>query len=241
MRFLFLLLLLQACSGSNPRGLLRIGIDPHWYPLDFGTQTSYVNGYAEDLLLEMARYTGMEFERIPANWDTLLEGLEKNRYDAVLTSMPPYEYQTAKYEFSSNFLDLGPVLIFPLHAPETNLSKLDGAFVGIVANDPAALLLEKPPVIIRSYPSIPALLDALVKGDIQAALLDQIPAANYVSDLYADKLQIVGGPLNDKGLHLIAPKDKKKAATAFSKGLDSLRKRKTLDALREKWGLASKG
>lgn len=235
---LFVLALLAcgcSCGNGSPRGAMRIGIDTQWYPLDFGHQTSYVNGYTEDLLLEMARYSGMQFELVTANWDTLVDGLKEDKYDAILTSMPPYEYNTAKYDFSKNYLDLGPVLIVPTGATQTDLSKMNGAMVGIIANDRAALVLEKyPTILIRRYNSIPDLLNAVATGEIQAALLSRIPAVNYVSDLYAGALQIVGAPMTDAGLHLVAPKGRIKG---FSKTLEALRKRKTLDALLKKWQL----
>ncbi|HSX10273.1 MAG TPA: transporter substrate-binding domain-containing protein [Chlamydiales bacterium] len=238
MRLLFLfLLILHGCGGSS-RGTLRIGIDPNWYPLNFGQQASYVNGFTEDMLIEMARYSGIEFEKIPANWDTLLDGLTEKRYDAVFTSMEPYVFNTAKYDFSANFLDLGPVLIVPVAAPSTQLSKMDGQLIGIISGDPAALVLEThPSLVIRSYPSVPDLLNAVARGDIQGALLDRIPAVKFTNDLYAGKLKIASAPLTQKGLHLIAPKNRSNVVKVFMKNLESLKRRKTIDALQKKWQL----
>lgn len=235
-RFLLLIFFAYGCGcGGGPRGTIKIGVDPKWYPIDFGAQTSYVNGYTEDLLLEMARYGGLQFELITANWDNLTEGLRERKYDAILTSMAPYEYNTAKYDFSKNFLDLGPVLIVSQDSKNDELSKLNGEMVGIVTNDQAALILEKQPqIIIRSYKSIPDLLNAIVAGEIQAAILSRIPALNYVSDLYNGKLKIVGHPMTEAGLHLVAPKGR---IGSFNKTLEALRKRKTLDTLQKKWQL----
>jgi polar amino acid transport system substrate-binding protein len=217
-------------SGST----MRVGVDTKWYPLDFGPQTSYVNGFTEDLLLEMARYNGMQFEMISANWDTLLDGLKANKYDAILTSMPPYEYNMAKYEFSKNYLDLGPMLIVQAASNAKDLSDLGRQMVGIITNDTTALILEKhPTIIIRSYSSIPDLLNAVASGDIQGALLARIPAVNFVGDLYINTLKIVGEPLSDAGLHLVAMKGTR--IQGFTKTLDSLKKKKTLSTLLKKW------
>lgn len=240
MHFIVLLaLFLCGCScSSSPRSVLRIGVDANWYPLNFGSQTSYVNGFTEDMLIEMAHYSGIEFEKVPANWDNLYDGLREKRYDAILTSLPPYVFNMAKYDFSANYLDLGPVLIVPTDAPKTELSKMDGSLIGIITNDPAALVLETfPTLVIRNYSTIPELLDALAAGAIQGALLDRIPAVNFVSDLYAAKLKIVSAPLTDKGLHLIAPKGNNSLVKAFNKNLEVLKRRKTLAALQKKWQL----
>lgn len=228
-----------SCSSDGKSGAVRIGIDPYWYPIDFGQQESYVNGFTEDLLLEVARHSGLHFERITANWDNLLDGMREKKYDAIITSLPPYEFNTAKYDFSETILDLGPVLIVPVNAAQTELSKMGGELVGVVTGDPAVLQLQKyPDIIIRNYNSIPELLNALTAGDIEGALLNRIPAANFVSDLYAGKLKIASSPMTDAGLRLVLPKGKQQHfLTLFNKSLSSLNKKKKLKALLKKWNL----
>lgn len=237
-RFLhWILLIFLACScGSNlPRGTLRIGVDASWYPLDFGPQTPLVNGYTADLLLEMARYSGMHFELVSANWDALAQGLGEKKYDAILSSMEVNEYLSAKYDFSDNYLDLGTVLIVQMKSDAVDLARMKGSMIGIVANDKTALVAEKyPTLIIRSYSSIPDLLNAVAAQEIQGALLSRIPAVNFVRDLYADRLKIVGQPLTGAGLKLVAIKGR---AGAFNQTLETLRKRKTLETLLKKWQL----
>lgn len=234
-RLFLLSLFFYGCSCNSNGGRFRIGYDPNWYPTDFGSQTSYINGYAENILLEMARNSGMHFELIKASWDNLYDGMLQDKYDAIFTTLPPYEYNLAKYDFSENFLDLGPVLIVPKKAEKNSLEKLGGDLVGIVTNDPAELILSQySTIIVRYYPSIPELLDACAKGEIDGALLAFIPAANYLSDLYSGVLQIAGNPLTNQGIHLVGPKGK---IHAFNKQLSLLKKKHMLDKLRAKWQL----
>ncbi|PIS02189.1 MAG: hypothetical protein COT85_06560 [Chlamydiae bacterium CG10_big_fil_rev_8_21_14_0_10_42_34] len=226
-----------SCGSSSFGGKMKVGVDPYWYPLDFGAQNAYVNGYTEEMLLEMSRYSGMDFELIQANWDTLVDGLNKKKYEAILTSMPPYEYNTAKYEFSENFLDIGPVLIVSSGSNVNELSAMEKGTIGVIVNDSTVLVLEKhPTLIVRTYNSITALLNAVVMGDIQGALLAKIPAVNYVGDLYAGKLKIVGAPLTDAGLHLVALKGAN--LRIFNKTLRTFSRKKTLEELQKKWDLA---
>ncbi len=236
LRFFFLILVFASCSYSS-RGKLRIGIDPSWYSANLGAQTSYVNGYTEDVLLELSRYSGMQFELIRANWDSLLDGMREHKYDAIISLLPPHEYNLAQYDFSDNLLDLGPVLIVPTGSNQTSLKDLEGDLVGIIANDPAELILAKhPTIVVRYYSSIPDLLTALSLGEIQGALMNQIPAINYVSDLYTGTLQIVGKPLNSEGIRLVGPKGR---IDAFNKNFTSLRKQKKIEELQKKWELGS--
>ncbi len=239
--FLSLFLVSCSCESSARSGKLRIGVDPSWAPLNFDELQPYVNGYTEDVLLEVSRSSGLEFEKVTANWDSLLEGMRKGQYDAVLTSMPAYTFNLAKYDFSQDFLQLGPVLITTPSGKYTELQQLSGELVGIISGDPAVLVLQKyPEVIIRNYNSIPELLDAVENQEIEAAVLDRLPAVNYVNDLYQGKLKVVSEPLTSVGLHLIVPKGKsEELIRSFNKSLERFEKKKTLVDLQKKWNLAS--
>lgn len=227
------------CGCSKEHASLRIGIDPNWHPLDFQAQQPFVNGFIEDLLQEVASYSGMRIERIEANWDSLLDGMREKRYDAVLTSIPPYNFNLAKYDFSQNVLDLGPVLILQEGSKAGNLDDLSQELVGIISGSDASLILQKhADILMRSYPSVPVMLDALTDGDIKGALLDRLLASNYVRDLYAGALKVSGKPLSPKGLHLAVLKGQQKhALELFEKSLEHLQKKKKMQALLAKWQL----
>lgn len=234
--FFFLCFLCMACTGRSQR-LLKVGVDPFWLPNNFGLQTSYINGYTEELLLAVAEENGSNFGLYQTNWDSLLAELRRKKYDAVITSLPRYEFNEAMYDFSENILDLGPVLIVTKQNPLNHLEQFKGKTIGAIIQDPAMLILEKHPVLIRSFNSIPELLNAVVTGEITGAILDRIPAVNYVENLYAEQLQIASPPLNDQGLHLVTLKGKGHLVKRFNKGLNALIKKKQVSALQRKWNL----
>lgn len=233
-----MVILFSACGSQGGRAV-RIGVDSTWAPIDFEELQPYVNGYVEEFLLEVARYSGLEFEKVPANWDTLFDGMREGKYDAVLSSMPPYVFNAAKFDFSENFLDLGPVLITSSDESYKNLSSLSGELVGVLSDSPTVLLIERhPKIIIRSYSSIPDVLNAIVDGEIEAALLDRLPAVAFVRDLYAGKLKIASDPLTDVGLHLVTPKGKMhRLMQSFNNALSTFKKKKKLEAFQKKWNL----
>lgn len=243
MRWLSLLLLSMFCFScasdvDGRKGRLRIGVDPSWAPLNFEELQPYVTGYTEDCLLEIARYSGLEFEKVNANWDSLLDGMRTGAYDAVITSLPPYEFNVAKYDFSADLIQLGPVLITETASKQMKLDDLSHELVGVIKNDPAMLAVERYPlVIIRSYNTIPELLDAVASGELAAAVLDRLWAASFVNDLYNGKLKIASEPMSDLGLHLIAPKGKyERLIRSFDKSIKQLKKKK-FPELQKKWNL----
>lgn len=244
MRFIlhFLLALVLAgcgCGTDFGSSHLKIGVDPSWYPLDLGLQQSYLNGFTEDFLMEVAFGERIQFERVSANWDTLLDGLKEKKYDAILTSLPPYGFNEAKYDFSSPILRFGPVLIVAADSKETDLTKMNENLIGFVANSSSEEILQKyPNVMIRPFPSIAEMLDAVAGGEIDGALMDRIPAVNYVNDLYGGKLKIGSAPLNEAGIRLVALKGKhERLIKSFDQSLNVLVKKQKLDPLLKKWNL----
>jgi polar amino acid transport system substrate-binding protein len=237
--FLASFFIFSSCNQKKQSGL-RIGIDTSFAPLNFEEMQPYVYGYVSDLLLEISRFSGMEFEKIHANWDDLVAGMAEGRYDVIISSMPPYNFNLAKYEFSKSFLDLGPVLVVPSNANYSHLTGLAGELVGVITGDPAVLVIEKyPEVIIRGYNSAPDLLNAVANGSVEAAVLDRLPALNYVRDLYTGRLKIASAPLTPVGLHTVTLKGETgKFTPLFNQAIDQMQKKKTLEALQKKWRLS---
>lgn len=244
MRFILILssiLFLCGCGGGTNKSVFRIGIDSEWIPLNFYGQTDYVNGFIEELLLDMSIYSGMEFERVEANWDSLLDGMRKNRYDAVISSLPPYQFNQAHYDFSKNMLELGFALVIPVHSSQKELKEFSNEVVGALAGDELApVLQEVPNLIVHRYSSVPELFNAVVAGEVKGAILDRLYAISYVRNLYAGKLTIAVSSLNESGLHLVTLKGERAREMAqFDKTLKHLAKNKQLEALLKKWQLSS--
>lgn len=240
MRFLvciFAALCLGGCA-SDSSAPFKIGVDATWYPVDFEDQTAYVNGFVEDLLLEMAWHGRFEWEKVSANSDSLLLGMKQKKYDAVLTSLPRYTFNLAKYDFSENFLNLGPVLVVDANSPYKKLENIKEGVVGAILGSSFSVEIEKNPMVqIRFYPTAPELLSALEQGEVIGALLGSLTAENYVRDLYAGRLKIITKPLNEYGLHLIVEKgENQKLLKLFNTNLEWI-KNKKMKSLLGKWGL----
>lgn len=237
--FLIFIFLLSSCGSPIPKQTVRVGIDPTWAPLDFGMQTAYVNGFIEELLLEISKISNLQFERVTANSNLIYEEMQKGQYLVSISSKDRYDFNLAIYDFSQDIIKLGPVLILPTREKMKNLGEMKGKIVGAIDGDPAALSLQPyPNVIPRAvYKSVPELLSAVVLGEIDGAILDMIPAVQYVNDLFQGQLKIATKPLTSAGLRFIAMKPNK-IIDQLDRELKQLEKKKILQKLLTKWGLS---
>lgn len=200
-----------------------------------------VMGFSSDLLQEIAALEKLQLAKINVNWDSLLEGLEKGKYEAILSSMQPHLFYQKTYDFSDLYLQTGPVLIVGSSSPITDLSQLNGKEIAVQSGSSSVLLLAPyPGIIIRTYDSIPRALDDIASQTIDGAIVNGPEASAYTQDLYRGRLKVVTKPLNDAGLRLMTLHDKNtNLVKAFNRGLMKLKENGKYDKLLHKWSLPS--
>lgn len=225
------------CSSVKKQPVVRIGIDLSWYSLDVGAQQPYVNGFISELLLEISKKTHVAFDMIHTSWDHLYEGLHQNEYEYVLSSLEPYPFYLPQYSFSENLIDLGTVLVLALDNKSDSLSTIKEGFIGVLGQDPATRFIAlQPHLLVRSYPSIPSLLEDVVSGVVQGSLLNRLAAFTYVTNLYQNKLKVVLPPLSQEGIHFVSlKKEETGQVSLFNQGIQALKEDGTYTKLLKKW------
>lgn len=238
--FSFFLIALCLCAGcSTPKKEYSIAIDPSWEPLNLEGKEKRVTAFSTELLQQIGILENIAFTKVTVSWNVLLPGLEKKEYDGILSSMPSYSFHESTYDFSDLYLQTGPVLIVPIQSEAKTLADLKGKEVAVQPQTQETALLEKyPGILIRNYPSIPTALNALIAGDVDAALVDVLLARTYVQDLYQKELKMVGEPMDNQGLKLVTLHGgHPELIAAFNAGLKKLQKKEEVSALEKKWGL----
>ncbi len=234
-----LILTLFGCSGQSSKPSCRVGVDPYWYPLQFGTRDNNVTAFSTELLTEIGKLEKIPFVKVTVNSSNLLDGLQNGQYEAILSSKTPYIFNRGLYDFSDVYLPLGPVLVVPIDSKIRSLDQLSGKEIAVVTGTSYDLILEKSPgVMIRYYDSIPQALNAILQSDVDGAMVDILSATAYCRDLYQGQLKIATPPLNDDGLRLIT---KHKAAPhlikGFNEGLKRMQKNGSYKKLLDRWNL----
>lgn len=237
---LSLLCLLCICFGcSKTNTHKKVGVDSSWFAANFGAMTSSVNGFVEDLLIEIAQLEEIEFKKVPANPDTLYAGLDNHSYDVVLSTLPMYSYNCAKYDFSSAILPSGFVLIVPKNSPIKSIKKLENQTVGFVMGEMVVDFIDEKPFLRRkNYLTERQLLEGLSIGEVSCAVASFVKVKKIVNDLYEDELKIITPAFSNDAIRFIGKKDSQKEfLEIFDKALDTLHRNKRIKALEEKWGL----
>ncbi len=236
--FLVIFCFFCSCSCHTKRVVKKVGIDPTWYKLNMEELNTQINGFIEELLLEIAKKTDYEFEKIKANWDDILEGLEEGKFDVIISPLGKYNFTEDKFDFSSYFLTTGPVIVYPAENKAFSSNKLNGKMVGFLNESDVNILLTKyPDVLVQNYYSIPMLLNAIMTEELSAGVVDKLQAYLYLNDIYQNKLKMTK-TLSEEGLRFVTKKNEEKyLLNRLNRIIASKKKNKSLEKLKEKWNL----
>lgn len=237
-----LLAIVSGCNKLSTTKELRVGIDASWFPLSLGERENNITGFSTELLKEIGKIEKIAITKVTVNWDDLIEGLQKHKYQSILSSVPPYAFNRQRYDFSELYLATGPVLVVPKNSQSNSLKMFKGKEIAVLPDTNGALLLEKyPGIILRNYDSIPRALNDVVHGTVDAALVDILSAVSYCQDLYQEQLRVATPPLNEEGLRMLTLHNESSAfIEQFNRGLKTLKSSGVYDKLLTKWGLNAK-
>lgn len=237
--FLFSCILCLTSCGDKKNDVYEIALDPLWYPLDFQDKDNNVLGFSTELLRIISKEEQILFSLLYGNWDSLLPGLNSNNYQAVLSSLYPYNFNLQQYDFSNLYLPTGPVLVLPVQSPYHSLKEIQGKQIAALSNSSSILILESnPKITISACDSVGDIINQLQSGQVVGALLPLLTARSYTTGAFQSQFTIASPPLNNEGLRLITKKSKNPLLIKkFNKGLDKMKKDGRYDALLADWKL----
>ena len=230
------------CSIIAPTKLYVVARDPTWRPLMLLDKEASMTAFTNELLAGIAVEEGIRVDTVSGNSDTLFQGLDNFAYDGILTSLVPSPNNANRYIISDNYFLLGPVVIVKENSTINSITQLNNKTVGVLRGSSNVFEIAQYPTInIISYDSAVDAIENLIKKNIDAVIMDTLPAHSYSMKFYAGEIKVATPPLTKKGIHLITRKDpvSMKLMEAFNEGLKKVREDGTYDELLKRWELST--
>jgi len=228
-----------ACMGEKKTATFQLGVDPSFIPLNTMGQEAHILGFLQDSYQKIGQNLNDSIMLIRFSWDDLLPHLKTGKLDAVITTLSPYNFYKKDFMFSDPLIKTGPCLVSSKTMPYKELEDLNTKILGIIMGaNSETIAAGETSAIIQSFESPSSLLDALVRGQIDAALLDYLIAYAYCQDLYQDHLIITSEPFGEMGLRLMIKKDDPKSHQLID-GTNRFIESKDISSYLKKWQLPS--
>jgi polar amino acid transport system substrate-binding protein len=196
-------------------------------------------GWDYDTVTEICKRINCVPEFKEAAWDGIFPAMEVSEFDMLADGVTFTAERDQIVDFSIPYVIIGQVLL--VRADETldvKGMKADSAqIVGTQLGTTNEIVAKKnfPAVRVKSFEDFGATVLALLAGDIDGVVIDNISASGFMRE-NKGKMKIAGQLTSDEELAFVFPPGSKLKA-AVDAALESMKADGTLDRLNKKWEL----
>ena len=224
---------------------ITVAVENAYIPFNYIDQeTGKAIGWDYDTLGELCARLNCVPEYIETSWDGMILAVSNGEYDMAADGITITAERAEIVDFSDGYISLEQVLLGRIDEMRFDGSEALAADASLIVgvqpgttNYYVALELVGEERIV-TYETFPVAVQALIAGDVDAVVMDDVAGQGYVG-VNVEQLQIVGGPLKAKeelGFIFTLGSELRDAINA---GLDSMRADGTLEAINNKWFLGA--
>jgi polar amino acid transport system substrate-binding protein len=223
-------------------GVLRVGLDASFPPLETTDGLGHYGGYDVDLAGAVAQALGVRAEFVNISFDSLYDALTSRKIDVIISGLLYAPEMTRDVLYSASYLNVGPVLVVRRDRNIAQTADLAGKTVAVELGSEGQVVAqhlaekEVAGLVGQTYPTVPEALAALRRGEVAAVIADPIAVSEFVQEEAAgDDLRVVGGPLSDESYVIAAHRYDRTLLKAIDQVLQELRAQGFLDQLADHW------
>lgn len=239
MSFLFLL---AGCGDSKESGTKTSKKEFHfamsgvYKPFNY-KEKGKLSGFDVEIGQALANKMGMKAVPVTNPWETIIQGLQANKYDAIIGSMTITEERAKAVNFTDTYYRSGAqVFVTEGNTEITSAEKLKGKKIGVVKSsiysEHAQTLTDKDKIV--EYDSdITALMD-LPTGRLDAVITDQMVGFRVMKE-DAIKIKDIGDPLSQDDQAVAVRKEDKELLEKINAALSGIIEDGTYEKISDKW------
>jgi len=248
----FVLVPALALAACSERGVVRVGVDPHNFPMEFRQDDNVMAGFDLDLMRAIGDAAGFKVEFVEGSWPGLfaqgeIAGLLStlgSSTDAVCSTALITSERKVKYSVSEPYLDAGQLLAVNWDSPAAGLDDLTGSTVGVLMGSAGADIVHRTFNArrdqMRLYSSLDQALDDLAERRVGGVVAGRVELAQAFSgnELFKAGLRMTGPVLTQEaelGIYVQSGNDALLAK--INEGLATIKASGRYGELLDRWAL----
>lgn len=207
---------------GDRKSVLVIGTHAGFKPFEY-IQDGKVVGFDIDLSREVAKSLGKELKVEDMGFDGLLPALETGQVDMVIAGMTKTPEREKNVSFSKSYYSAAQKIVVRKGSTIRNKYELSGNKIGVQLGTTSDTIVSKiKGVSVTQLQSVPSVLQDLSSGKIDAAVLDEAPANQYVHGY--SNLQILPDSLSNEEYAVAIKKDNNELKDQVNKVITEMKK-----------------
>lgn len=226
-------------ASSTSDKVLVVGTSADYAPFEYvdTAKSDEIIGFDIELAHLIADELDYELQFVNSDFNSLIPGLQADKYDFVISGMTPTKERDEVVDFSIPYYETEQYLVFPKDSDISSLKDLNGQKVGAqtssIQEDLAKTLAVENGFTVESRNLIPELIQELKNERFQGAIIENIVAENYLSQ--NDDLDSIFIEVEDPDYKSIAFQEDSELKAQFDEVIQKLIDEGKIDELKEKW------
>ena len=219
--------------------VLRVGTSADYAPFEFvDTKVSEdIIGFDIDLAKEIADRLGYELQFTNSDFNSLIPGLQADKYDFVISGMTPTEERDQVVDFSNPYYETEQYLVSLKESNIASMEDLKGKVVGAqlssIQEELAKELGTEHGFTVESRDLIPQLIQELKNGRLDGAVIENIVSDNYLSK--NDDLAAFSIVVDEPDFKAVVFQEGSTLKAEFDKVIQELIDEGKIEELKKKW------
>lgn len=231
----------NALERIKSEGKIVIGMMGTYPPYNFLNEKKEVDGFDADMAREIAKRMGIQAEIVTGEFSGLIEGLQKTKFDALISQVTITDDRKKTIDFSAPYIKNAVNVVVKadnntIKSVEDFKGKKIG--VGLGTNDEKYLREQVLPKVgdfeIATYNDVITSLMDLNTGRIDATI-NNVFALKPIVDKNNLKIKAVGEPIKEDVAGVAIKKGQPELLEAINKAFDEMKKDGTYAAIHKKW------
>ncbi len=227
-----------AFSSMTFSGEVVVGTNAEFMPFEFMDEDNNIVGYDIDVVMAVAKAAGFPARMHHQSFDTLIEGLDTGRLDAVISGMTITDARKEKVDFSDPYYNAAQVIVVRDKTNDiTKIGDIKDKKVGVQLGTTGAMMAEEAMgqdnPELKQFKKYNEVFSELSLGRIDAIVVDLPVAEAYVKKMR--DLKISSEPMSEEQYGIAVKKGNKELLDKINDGLKKIRASGEFDEITSKW------
>lgn len=217
-------------------GVIRIGLEGTYRPYAFHDETGELVGFEKEIADAIAAGLGVEPEYVETEWDSLIAGLDVDRYDLVVNNVGITPERQEKYDFSVPYArSVGRVAV-PEDSAVQTLEELEGVRAAQTATSNWAAQMEEVGAEIVPVQGFAEAIELVIQGRADATANDLISFQTYQEEHPEAAFRLLDAELpTDVEVGVLMQKGQESLLSEVDEILVGMKDDGSLSAIYEEW------
>ena len=235
-----------AASAPAPEpAVLKVAIEPTYEPFTFKTPDGMPTGFDVDIANALCEQIKRKCEFVEQVWDSMIPGLNANKYDVIISSMSITDERLKEVDFTDKYYNTPSRIVLKKSIKFTDPASLKGKKIGVLkgsTQEKYAMGDLKPAgVVVNSYETQDQVYLDINSGRLDGTVADYMEVTGgFLSKPEGAKFAAVGSDLKDPkyfgyGAGIALRKGEDKLKGELNEAIKTIRGNGTYKTLNDKY------